>query len=85
MVKGFKHMFAQVRGRRRRHGRQPQLPVFLAATRTRQADASLRSMGSSRRRPAEERRYLEPVPLVNIYFGYGAGMGRLSPHGLHKS
>lgn len=79
LVKGFNTLFAQVLGAGAvANGQVP--PVFLASD---DADAKAKVSGLAASfgfpiidaGPLKNARYLEPLAGLNIYFGYGAGLG----------
>ena len=91
VVKGFNTLFAQVLGEGADLGDNRKATVFLASDSERAkqtAKALAESMGFKTldAGPLKNARYLEPVAGLNIYFGYGAGMGTtVAPTWLHKS
>ena len=91
VVKGFNTLFAQVLAAGADFGDSRKATVFLASDseRARQtAKALAESMGFETldAGPLKNARYLEPVAGLNIYFGYGAGMGTtVAPTWLRKS
>ncbi len=91
IVKGFNTVFAQVLAEGADLGNGQKVNVFLASDNAQAKDsASLvaESMGfivvdAGRLNNA---RYLEPVAGLNIYLGYGAGMGTaMAPAWIHKA
>lgn len=79
IVKGFNTLFAQVLGAGQvSNGQVP--PVFLASDDA-DAKAKVSSLAASfgfpvvDAGPLKNARYLEPLAGLNIYFGYGAGLG----------
>lgn len=91
VVKGFNTLFAQVLGAGADFGDGRKATVFLASDSERAkqtAKALAESMGFETldAGPLKNARYLEPVAGLNIYFGYGAGMGTtVAPTWLRKS
>lgn len=80
LVKGFNTLFAQVLGGGADLGNGQTASVFLAAD-----DAAAKELAAQLARsmgfavvdagPLKNARYLEPLAGLNIYFGYGAGLG----------
>ena len=91
VVKGFNTLFAQVLGAGADFGDNRKATVFLASDSERAkqtAKALAESMGFETldAGPLKNARYLEPVAGLNIYFGYGAGMGTtVAPTWLRKT
>ena len=80
VVKGFNTLFAQVLGAGADFGNGQKATVFLASDndRAKQTAKTLaESMGFQTMDAGglKNARYLEPVAGLNIYFGYGAGLG----------
>ena len=91
VVKGFNTVFAQVLAAGADFGGGQKVTVFLASDseRAKQTAKSLaESMGFQTMDAGglKNARYLEPVAGLNIYFGYGAGLGTtVAPAWIHKS
>jgi predicted dinucleotide-binding enzyme len=91
VVKGFNTLFAQVLASGADFGGGRKATVFLASDseRAKQTAKSLaESMGfeTMDAGPLKNARYLEPLAGLNIYFGYGAGLGTtVAPTWLRKS
>ena len=91
VVKGFNTLFAQVLAAGADLGDSRKATVFLASDSDRAkqtAKALAESMGFETldAGPLKNARYLEPVAALNIYFGYGAGMGTaVAPAWLRKA
>lgn len=91
IVKGFNTVFAQVLAGGADLGAGQKVNVFLAADQAegKQAVAALAtSMGFVvvDAGPLKNARYLEPVAGLNIYLGYGAGLGTaMAPAWIHKA
>ncbi len=91
LVKGFNTLFAQVLAEGADFGKGQQLSVFLAsdsAEAKQQATHLAQSMGFAvvDAGGLKNARYLEPLAGLNIYLGYGAGLGTgIAPAWLHKS
>ncbi|HXD41732.1 MAG TPA: NADPH-dependent F420 reductase [Ramlibacter sp.] len=91
VVKGFNTLFAQVLAAGPDFGNGRKATVFLASDSDRAkqtARALAESMGfeTMDAGPLKNARYLEPVAGLNIYFGYGAGLGTaVAPAWLRKS
>jgi predicted dinucleotide-binding enzyme len=91
VVKGFNTLFAQVLAAGADFGDSRKATVFLASDseRARQtAKALAGSMGFETldAGPLKNARYLEPLAGLNIYFGYGAGLGtNVAPTWLRKA
>jgi 8-hydroxy-5-deazaflavin:NADPH oxidoreductase len=91
VVKGFNTLFAQLLAAGADLGDGRKATVFLASDseRARQtAKALAESLGFETldAGPLKNARYLEPVAGLNIYFGYGAGMGTtVAPTWLRKA
>jgi len=80
VVKAFNTVFAQVLGDGAEFGNGQTVPVFIAtdSERARQtAKALAESMGFATVDAGglKNARYLEPLGGLNIYLGYGAGLG----------
>jgi 8-hydroxy-5-deazaflavin:NADPH oxidoreductase len=90
VVKGFNTLFAQVLAAGSDFGGSRKATVFLASDSERAkqtAKALAESMGFETldAGPLKNARYLEPLAGLNIYFGYGAGMGTtVAPTWLRK-
>lgn len=90
VVKGFNTVFAQVLAEGADFGQGQQVSVFLASDsdRAKQTAKSLaESMGFAAVDAGglKNARYLEPLAGLNIYFGYGAGLGTgIAPTWIHK-
>jgi 8-hydroxy-5-deazaflavin:NADPH oxidoreductase len=91
VVKGFNTLFAQVLAAGADLGASRKATVFLASDSARAkqtAKALAESMGFETldAGPLKNARYLEPVAGLNIYFGYGAGLGTtVAPAWLRKA
>ena len=91
VVKGFNTLFAQVLAAGADLGDSRKATVFLASDSERAkqtAKALAESMGFETldAGPLKNARYLEPLAALNIYFGYGAGMGTtVAPTWLRKA
>lgn len=91
VVKGFNTLFAQVLATGADFGDSRKATVFLASDSERAkqtAKALAASMGFETldAGPLKNARYLEPLAALNIYFGYGAGMGTtVAPTWLRKA
>lgn len=91
VVKGFNTLFAQVLNVGSDFGQGQKVTVFVASDseRAKQTAKSLaESMGFLTQDAGglKNARYLEPLAGLNIYFGYGAGLGTsISPTWLHRS
>lgn len=91
VVKGFNTLFAQVLAAGADFGNGSKATVFLASDsdRAKQTAKSLaESMGfeTMDAGPLKNARYLEPLAGLNIYFGYGAGLGTtVAPTWLRKA
>jgi len=91
LVKGFNTLFAQVLAAGADFGAGRKLSVFLASD-SAQAKALAGELATSMGFEVvdagglKNARYLEPLAGLNIYFGYGAGMGTaIAPAWLHKA
>jgi predicted dinucleotide-binding enzyme len=91
VVKGFNTVFAQVLAEGAEFGAGQTVTVFVASDSER-AKQSARSLAESmgfRVMDAgglQNARYLEPVAGLNIYFGYGAGLGTgIAPTWIHTN
>ncbi len=90
VVKGFNTVFAQVLADGADFGQGQQVTVFLASDseRAKQTAKSLaESMGFTTVDAGglKNARYLEPLAGLNIYLGYGAGLGTsIAPTWIHK-
>ena len=90
VVKGFNTVFAQVLADGADFGQGQQVTVFLASDseRAKQTAKSLaESMGFATVDAGglKNARYLEPLAGLNIYLGYGAGLGTsIAPTWIHK-
>lgn len=91
VVKGFNTVFAQVLADGADFGHGQKVTVFLASDSERAkqtARALAESMGFHVQDAGglKNARYLEPVAGLNIYFGYGAGLGTgIAPTWIRKS
>ena len=91
VVKGFNTLFAQVLAAGADLGDSRKATAFLASDSERAkqtAKALAESMGFETldAGPLKNARYLEPLAALNIYFGYGAGMGAtVAPTWLRKA
>lgn len=91
VVKGFNTLFAQVLAAGADLGAGRKATVFLASDSDRAkqtAKALAESMGfeTMDAGPLKNARYLEPLAGLNIYFGYGAGLGtNVAPTWLRKA
>ncbi len=91
VVKGFNTVFAQVLADGADFGNGQKVTVFLASDSERAkqtARALAESMGFHVQDAGglKNARYLEPVAGLNIYFGYGAGLGTgIAPTWIRKS
>lgn len=91
VVKGFNTLFAQVLAAGPDFGNGRKATVFLASDseRAKQTARTLaESMGfeTMDAGPLKNARYLEPLAGLNIYFGYGAGLGTtVAPAWLRKA
>ena len=91
VVKGFNTLFAQVLAAGADFGNSRKASVFLASDSERAkqtAKALAESLGfeTLEAGPLKNARYLEPLAALNIYFGYGAGMGTtVAPTWLRKA
>jgi predicted dinucleotide-binding enzyme len=91
VVKGFNTLFAQVLSAGADFGDNRKATVFLAsdsehARETAKALAESMGFETLDAGPLKNARYLEPVAGLNIYFGYGAGMGTtVAPTWLRKA
>lgn len=91
VVKGFNTVFAQVLAGGADFGGGRKVPVFLAsdddnAKRLATALASSLGFDTVDAGSLKNARYLEPVAGLNIYLGYGAGLGTaIAPTWLHKA
>ena len=91
VVKGFNTLFAQVLSAGADFGDSRKASVFLASDSERAkqtAKALAESLGFETldAGPLKNARYLEPLAALNIYFGYGAGMGTtVAPTWLRKA
>lgn len=91
VVKGFNTVFAQVLAQGADFGAGQKVTVFLASDSERAkqtARALAESMGFQTMDAGGLRnaRYLEPVAGLNIYFGYGAGLGTaIAPTWIRKN
>jgi hypothetical protein len=89
VVKGFNTVFAQVLGEGAEFGGDQKVTVFVASDSERAkqtARALAESMGFQVMDAGglQNARYLEPVAGLNIYFGYGAGLGTgIAPTWIH--
>ena len=90
VVKGFNTLFAQVLAEGADFGNGRKATVFLASDSERAKQTAgagrehgLRSVDAGALKNA---RYLEPVAGLNIYFGYGAGLGTtIAPTWMRKA
>lgn len=91
VVKGFNTLFAQVLAAGADFGAAGKATVFLAsdsegAKQTARALADSMGFEVMDAGPLKNARYLEPVAGLNIYFGYGAGLGTdLAPTWIRKN
>lgn len=91
VVKGFNTIFAQLLAEGGNFGSGQKATVFLASDSTRAkqtAKALAESMGFQTMDAGglKNARYLEPLAGLNIYFGYGAGLGTtVAPTWIHKN
>lgn len=91
VVKGFNTVFAQVLAEGAELGDGQKVTVFVASDsdRAKQTTRALaESMGFQVMDAGglQNARYLEPVAGLNIYFGYGAGLGTgIAPTWIHKN
>lgn len=91
VVKGFNTVFAQVLADGAEFGGSQKVTVFVASDSDRAkqtARALAESMGFQVMDAGglQNARYLEPVAGLNIYFGYGAGLGTgIAPTWIHKN
>ena len=91
IVKGFNTLFAQVLDGGADFGRDTKASVFLAAdsdTAKQAAKSLAQSMGFAvvDAGGLKNARYLEPLAGLNIYLGYGAGLGTaIAPAWIHKA
>jgi predicted dinucleotide-binding enzyme len=91
VVKGFNTVFAQVLAEGSTFGDGQKVTVFVASDSERAkqtARALAESMGFQVMDAGglKNARYLEPVAGLNIYFGYGAGLGTaIAPTWIHKN
>jgi 8-hydroxy-5-deazaflavin:NADPH oxidoreductase len=91
VVKGFNTLFAQVLGAGADFGEGRKATVFVASDSeraTQTATSLAESMGfeTVNAGPLKNARYLEPLAGLNIYFGYGAGLGTtVAPTWLRKA
>jgi predicted dinucleotide-binding enzyme len=91
IVKGFNTLFAQVLAAGADFGGGRKATVFLAsdsepAKQTARTLAESMGFESMDAGPLRNARYLEPLAGLNIYFGYGAGLGTtVAPTWLHKA
>jgi predicted dinucleotide-binding enzyme len=90
-VKAFNTVFAQVLAGGADFGRGQTISVFLASDSER-AKSTVKALAESMgfeavdAGPLKNARYLEPLAGLNVYLGYGAGMGtRIAPAWLHKA
>lgn len=91
VVKGFNTVFAQVLAEGAEWGDGQKVTVFVASEsdRAKQTARALAESMGFRVMDAgglQNARYLEPVAGLNIYFGYGAGLGTgIAPTWIHKN
>ncbi len=91
VVKAFNTLFAQVLADGADFGKGQTVPVFVASDSERAkqtARALAESMGFATidAGSLKNARYLEPVAGLNIYLGYGAGLGTaIAPTWIHKA
>lgn len=91
VVKGFNTVFAQVLAEGAEFGGDQKVTVFVASDNERAkqtARALAESMGFRVMDSGglQNARYLEPVAGLNIYFGYGAGLGTgIAPTWIHTN
>jgi predicted dinucleotide-binding enzyme len=91
VVKGFNTVFAQVLGEGAEFGGDQKVTVFVASDSER-AKQTARALAESigfhvmDAGGLQNARYLEPVAGLNIYFGYGAGLGTgIAPTWIHTN
>lgn len=91
VVKGFNTVFAQVLAEGAELGDGQKVTVFVASDSDR-AKQTARALAESMDFQVmdagglQNARYLEPVAGLNIYFGYGAGLGTgIAPTWIHKN
>lgn len=91
IVKGFNTLFAQVLAAGADFGAAGKATVFVASD-SEHAKQTARALAESMgfqvmdAGPLKNARYLEPVAGLNIYFGYGAGLGTdVAPTWIRKS
>jgi len=90
VVKAFNTLFAQVISEGADFGQGQTAPVFIASDdgeAKKVVTLLAQSMGFAAidAGPLKNARYLEPVAGLNIYFGYGAGLGTgIAPTWIHK-
>lgn len=91
VVKAFNTVFAQVLAGGADFGNGQTVPVFVAGDST-EAKARVRTLAESLGFESIDAgglvnaRYLEPLGALNIYLGYGAGLGTaIAPTWLHKA
>jgi hypothetical protein len=91
IVKGFNTVFAQVLAEGAEFGGDQKVTVFVASDseRAKQTARALAESMGFRVMDAgglQNARYLEPVAGLNIYFGYGAGLGTgIAPTWIHTN
>jgi predicted dinucleotide-binding enzyme len=90
IVKAFNTIFAQVLAEGGDFGKGQKVPVFVAGDST-TAKQTVRTLAESIGFSSVDAgglvnaRYLEPLGGLNVYFGYGAGLGTsIAPTWLHK-
>lgn len=91
VVKGFNTLFAQVLAQGADFGSDRRVSVFLASDSS-EAKQLARDLATSMGFEVvdagglKNARYLEPLAGLNIYFGYGAGLGTsIAPTWIHKA
>ena len=91
VVKAFNTLFAQVLAEGASFSAGQKVPVFVAGDNERARNAVhalAESMGfrTIDAGPLKNARYLEPMAGLNVYLGYGAGLGTaIAPTWIHKS
>lgn len=91
VVKAFNTLFAQVLAAGPAFADEEIAPVFYASDSERAKQTAKALIESTGFKPVDagglrNARYLEPLAGLNIYFGYGAGLGtKIAPTWIHKS